>query len=123
MKPKLRLVADSAAPRGSVTPVAADETEVFDAYSKAVIHAADTISPAVVNIEVHRSVTSAEESWGARPHATGSGFVFTPDGYLLTNSHVVHGAGRIEVALADGRRMRADLVGDDPDTDLAVLRI
>jgi S1-C subfamily serine protease len=123
MKPKLRLVADNASSREPSLPATADETEIFDAYSKAVIEAADTISPAVVNIEVRPRATTPEEPSPAQPHATGSGFIFTPDGYILTNSHVVHGAGRVDVTVADGRRMRADLIGDDPETDLAVLRI
>lgn len=123
MKPKLRLVADTASARESPQPAIPDESEVFDAYSKAVIQAADKISPAVVNIEVTPRASRAPEPSPAQPHATGSGFIFTPDGYILTNSHVVHGAGRVDVAVSDGRRMRADLIGDDPESDLAVLRI
>lgn len=123
MKPKLRLVADGASSREPNPPRTPDESEVFDAYSKAVILAADTISPAVVNIEVKPRASAPEVPSRAHPHATGSGFIFTPDGYILTNSHVVHGAGRVDVTVSDGRRMRADLIGDDPETDLAVLRI
>jgi S1-C subfamily serine protease len=123
MKPKLRLVADGASSRQRVPPPSQNESEAFDAYSKAVIQAADTISPAVVNIEVRPRSSGSTEPSRAQPYATGSGFVFTPDGYILTNSHVVQGAGKVDVTVSDGRRMRADLVGDDPETDLAVLRI
>jgi S1-C subfamily serine protease len=123
VKPKLRLVADNSSPGETTPAVTLDETEVFDAYSKAVIQAADKISPAVVNIEVGPGASASHTPVGAQPHATGSGFIFTPDGYILTNSHVVHGAGRVDVTVSDGRRMRADVVGDDPETDLAVLRI
>jgi S1-C subfamily serine protease len=121
MKPKLRLLGHNANSSAPAAP-SPDEGEIFDAYSKAVIHAADRISPTVVNIEVARRA-APDGSNPIRPEGTGSGFVFTPDGYVLTNSHVVHGAGRIQVGLSDGRRMRADLIGDDPGSDLAVVRI
>jgi S1-C subfamily serine protease len=111
------------APGGRLRP---DEAEaVLDAYSEAVVTVAERVGPAVVNIAaVHRR--TARTPQGAVPFdapGTGSGVVIAPDGYILTNSHVVHGATRLEVTLADGRTFPAQLVGDDPATDLAVIRV
>ena len=90
------------------------DVELLDAYSRAVVGAVDLVGPAVLHIRV--------ESAG-RPAGGGSGVLFTPDGYALTNSHVISGGTRIRATSADGRVSRASVVGDDPETDLAVLRL
>jgi S1-C subfamily serine protease len=113
-----------ATPSGS----AAMDADLLDSYSRAVTAAVEKVSPSVVNVEVHQVATRRESgrSRSREPRERrggGSGFIFTPDGLILTNSHVVHDATRIEVTLADGRRAPAHTIGDDPATDLAVIRI
>jgi S1-C subfamily serine protease len=102
------------------------EDEALDAYSRAVMRAVDRVGPSVVRLEIVERDDVEPVNGGrraARTAGTGSGFVFTPDGLVLTNSHVVHRARAIDVLFTDGRRSGADLVGDDPDTDVAVVRI
>jgi S1-C subfamily serine protease len=92
------------------TPTPAQADGLLDAYSRAVIGAVDAAAPSVVKIDIDK-------------RGVGSGFVFTPDGFVLTNSHVVDGGKQLEVTLLDGRRLTGAMIGDDPDTDLAVVRI
>jgi S1-C subfamily serine protease len=99
-----------------------DDSPLLDAYSNAVVGAAENLSPSVVKIDVAQSARSRSGEPRER-QSGGSGFVFTPDGLILTNSHVVHDATRIQVSFADGRRFPAHTIGDDPSTDLAIVRV
>jgi S1-C subfamily serine protease len=113
----LRLVLDqasAAAPAGREGAV--DDAALLDAYSAAVVGAVERVRPAVVHIRVKRSGKG-------RGEGSGSGFIIAPDGYLLTNSHVAGGASALEVTLPDGRTAPAELVGEDPDSDLAVVKV
>ena len=99
---------------------AAEDAALLDAYSRAVIDVVETVSPAVVRLDV-RQPESAQRN--GRQGGTGSGVIVSPDGLVLTNSHVVGGAARIRATTAEGQNLTAQVVGDDPDTDLALVRI
>jgi S1-C subfamily serine protease len=107
-------------------PVNPSDDHLLDAYSRAVVSASEKVSPSVVNIDVRhrlRGQRANDPRFPKEVPGSGSGFIFTPDGFILTNSHVVHNATKIGVTLSDGLHVQADLVGDDPDTDLAIIRI
>lgn len=125
----LQLVSNESFDEGMPTPtntVPTSDEKLLDAYSQAVIGVVEKVSPAVVNIDVHRQLRGRSrnnQSVAQEVRGNGSGFIFTQDGYILTNSHVVHNATGLEVTLSDGRHFPAELVGDDPETDIAVIRI
>jgi S1-C subfamily serine protease len=100
---------------------APDDDQLLDSYSRTIARVVEKIAPAVVNIRVQGGKNG--NSGGPEAGGSGSGFVIAPDGFAVTNSHVVHGARQLQATLADGRTFDASLVGDDPESDLAVVRI
>ena len=106
-----------------IRPDTPSDGELLDAYSESVTRAVELVSPSVAHIEVHQNAGRTRAGEPRERQGGGSGFVFTPDGLVLTNSHVVHEAARIVVTLADGRRMPATVLGEDPASDLAVIRL
>src|SRR5262245_39100392 len=103
------------APTGNRPP--ASDADLLDAYSRAVIHVVETVSPAVI------SISGGMRGVDGNPGGFGSGFIVTPDGYALTNSHVANGRQKLLGETTDGDQLPAELVGDDPATDLAVVRL
>src|SRR5712664_3737425 len=116
-----RFVLGEGSPQPASPARGESDAALLDAYSSSVVAASERVGPAVVHVEVAQAPRSGEGETERR--GSGSGFVFTPDGFILTNSHVVHGARSIQVSFADDASFDADLVGDDPDTDVAVIRI
>jgi S1-C subfamily serine protease len=112
-----RFLLDEGAGAVPAGPPGEGDAGLLDAYSRAVVAAAERVGPAVVHLEVESPRRGREQ------RGSGSGFVFTPDGLILTNSHVVHGARSVRASFADGTGYDADVIGDDPDTDVAVIRI
>jgi S1-C subfamily serine protease len=110
-------------PQSSEPSSSTPDSSLLDTYSQAVVHAAERVSPSVAFIEVNKNRQFGVERGPREARGSGSGFVFTPDGFILTNSHVVQGADKIAATLSDGRRFDATIVGHDPGTDVAVVRI
>ncbi len=111
------LEGDPTARSPAASPSATGDAQLLDDYSRTIVSVVERVGPAVAFIAVNKRAR------GRNAAGTGSGFAFTPDGYLLTNSHVVHDATQIRATFPDGSEFDADLIGDDPDTDLAVIRV
>lgn len=101
-------------------PESVSDAQVLDAYSQTIVNVVKEVGPSVVHVHVHQRTNGSGQR---RPEATGSGLIITPDGYMVTNSHVVEKADTINVALADGSSFQANVIGQDKATDLALLRM
>ena len=114
--PRLELVSSphSSAEPNDDQPRTDPQADLLDAYSQAVVHVVETASPAVISVAGHEH---------DQPQGSGSGFLVTPDGYAITNSHVLNGRRRLIAQTSDGDRVDAKAVGDDPATDIALLRL
>lgn len=128
MKRKLSFTADEGTgpvqPSATVGHAPPSEEEALDAYSKVITSVVDSVRDAVVNVEVAQAPTPGRPGPpGPGAHGSGSGFVIAPDGFIVTNSHVVHGASQIRATLADGRTFPATLIGEDPHSDLALIHV
>ena len=119
----------TASPGGTATNhfgTSQEAADFLDTYSQAVVRVAETVSPAVVNITVNKRLSGGRPGWrgyGGEAQGAGSGFIIASDGFILTNNHVVSGATNLKVTTSDGTDYPARLVGQDPDTDLAVIRV
>jgi S1-C subfamily serine protease len=109
----------SSSSTGSYDASGVSDTELLDAYSRAVIAVVDSVGPAVVSISTGKNTRDSDITQAG----AGSGFVITPDGYILTNSHVISNVSRIEVVFTNGKRLGATIVGKDESTDLAVIQV
>jgi S1-C subfamily serine protease len=116
--PPLQYLNDDSVPQQAAQPAAPAEAEILDAYSQAVINVNKTVGPAVVAVQTAGQLPDGRPTGGS-----GSGVFISPDGFVLTNSHVVHGQQKVAVLTSEGDRLQAELAGDDPATDLAVLRV
>ncbi len=121
----LQFTADNSHPQpdASANKNTNNDGQLLDAYSQTVVNVAQRVSEAVVQIKVNKAGRRTPRRGKAQPYGTGSGFIISTDGFVVTNSHVVHQAKKIQVSLQDGRQFTADLIGDDPATDIAVLQI
>jgi S1-C subfamily serine protease len=120
----LLLADDRAVPTGEGSGGEGDDREALDAYSRTVVSVVERVGPAVVSLAVTRPAPDRLRQRGLpEVRGAGSGLVITPDGFILTNSHVVRGAGQVTVQLVDGRVLPASVVGEDPSSDLAVVRV
>ncbi len=102
---------------------ATDDSQLLDAYSRTVVNVATKVSDAVVQIKVKKHKPTVVKGRKRPPFSSGSGFIISSDGYIVTNSHVINDAKSIEVVLQDGRILKGEIIGDDPATDIAVLKI
>lgn len=120
----MQYISDNSRPVGGpASEKSYPDAELLDAYSRTVVNVARQVSDAVIHIKVEKRGKKAAAGQGRQPYGSGSGFIISSDGLIVTNSHVVNGAEKMEVNLQDGRQYSAYIVGEDPATDIAIIQI